>query len=254
MGAPLSPGHATIGAVDLSPQTPPVGRIAGLHRYPVKSLSGEALDALTVDERGVRGDRLWALRDPDGKLGSGKTTRRFRRMDGLLGLSARYDVDVPVVTFPDGRSVRGDDRGIHEALSVYVGRPVRLAPEEAVAHFDEGPLHLVTTSALRTLGRVRGHAVDPRHFRPNVVLETDEPGPVEDGWVGRRLAVGAEVVLEVTATMPRCVMVDLAQVDLPEEPGLLKAVADLNRTQLGVVADVVRPGTLAVGDAARLVR
>ena len=87
-----------------------------------------------------------------------------------------------------------------------------------------------------------------------MVLETDGPGPVEDGWVGRRLAVGAEVVLEVTATMPRCVMVDLAQVDLPEEPGLLKAVADLNRTQLGVVADVVRPGTLAVGDAARLVR
>jgi uncharacterized protein YcbX len=82
------------------------GRIAAVHRYPVKSLSGEALAEALLDERGLVGDRLWSVRDPDGKFGSGKSNRRFRRMDGLLALTAEHDGDVPVVTFPDGRRLR----------------------------------------------------------------------------------------------------------------------------------------------------
>jgi len=70
-----------------------VGRVASLHRYPVKSLAGESLAAVEVDARGLAGDRAWAVRDPDGKLGSGKSSRRFRKMDGLLLLSGAYDGD-----------------------------------------------------------------------------------------------------------------------------------------------------------------
>ena len=62
-------------------------------RYPVKSLGGERVAASLVNDRGLLGDRLWAVRDEDGKLGSGKDSRRFRRMEGLLGVSARYDAE-----------------------------------------------------------------------------------------------------------------------------------------------------------------
>ena len=35
-----------------------IGHLAALHRYPVKSLSGESLDEVRLDERGLAGDRL----------------------------------------------------------------------------------------------------------------------------------------------------------------------------------------------------
>lgn len=236
-----------------SPQQPSLGRITSLHRYPVKSLVGEEVGRVFVDERGVNGDRLWSVRDPDGKFGSGKSTRRFRKMEGLLALRAHYDAETPVIDFPDGRSLRGDDKGIHEALSVHVGRPVTLAREENVSHFDEGPIHLVTTSGLGRLELAHGHPVDPRRFRPNVVLATPgDSGFIEESWIGFRIELGDELVIEIRSAMPRCVMVNLPQTSLPSDRGLLGAVTDLNQAMFGVVADVVRPGAVAVGDVARM--
>lgn len=236
-----------------SVQSGAAARIRSIHRYPVKSLVGEELARAHVGERGLHGDRWWSVRDPDGKLGSGKSTRRFRKMEGLLELAAYYDGETPLVSFPDGRSLRGDDEEIHRALSAYVGRPVRLAHEETVSHFDEGPLHLVTTSAIRFVERAHGRAVDPRRLRPNLVLETAvHDGMVEEAWVGRRVAVGADLVIEVRAPMPRCVMLTMPQRGLGRDAGLLDAVTRLNDMNLGVVADVLVPGVATVGDTVRI--
>lgn len=224
--------------------------VASLHRYPVKSLVGERLEVADVVERGLRGDRLWAVRDPDGKLGSGKSSRRFRTMEGLLDLVSSYDGEVPVVTFPDGRSLRADDPAVHEALSEHVGRPVTLAREGELSHFDDGPVHLVTTASLRAVEQRLGEPVDPRRFRPNLLVDTgDLAGMVEDTWLGRRVAVGG-VVLEVTDRMPRCVMVNLPQVGLGATR-VLDAVTELNDADLGVLATVVTPGRVRVGDEVR---
>src|SRR5215212_4657879 len=84
--------------------TSDLGRVAALARYPVKSLAGEALAEATVESHGLAGDRTWAVYTEDGGIGSGKTTRRFRRVDGLLGLAGRSAGGAPVVTTPDGRS------------------------------------------------------------------------------------------------------------------------------------------------------
>jgi uncharacterized protein len=230
-----------------------VGRVRSVHRYPVKSLAGETLQRARVDLRGLTGDRAWAVRDPDGKLGSGKSSRRFRKMDGLLSLVARYDGDVPVIELEDGTTYAGDDPSVHEALSAYVGRPVSLAREADVSHFDDGPVHLLTSASLHRLESAHGAPVDAAHFRPNLVLDTgDGAGFVEDAWVGRRLAVGSELVLAIRATMPRCVMVTLAQKGLAGDGGLLRTTTDTNQGDLGVVADVVTPGVVEVGHEARL--
>lgn len=221
--------------------------VASLRRYPVKSLVGERLEVADVVERGLRGDRLWAVVDEDGKLGSGKSSRRFRKMEGLLDLAASYDGDVPLITFPDGRSLRGDDPTIDDALSSHVGRSVTLAREAEVSHFDDGPVHLVTTGSLRAVEQHLGEPVDPRRFRPNLVVETgDLDGLVEDAWVGHRLQVG-EVLLEVVAQMPRCVMVNLPQVGLAATR-VLDVVGEINDANLGVLATVVTPGRVRVGD------
>ncbi|WP_435741829.1 MOSC domain-containing protein [Nocardioides sp. SYSU DS0663] len=220
-------------------------RVVSLHRYPVKSMAGETVDRVLVDRRGIVGDRAWAVVDPDGKLGSGKSTRRFRRMEGLERLAARYDGDPapdtgpvagPIVTLPDGRSWPAGDPALDAAVTAHVGRPVRVAAESAVPHHDEGPLHLVTTATLARLG------AEAALLRANVVL--DAPGLAafaEDGWTGRELLLGG-VLVRVREPMARCVMVGRR---------VLHEVAEVNDGCAGLVLDVVDGGTVWLGDEVR---
>lgn len=227
-----------------------VGTVASLWRYPVKSMLGERCDRLELDARGVAGDRLFAVRDEAGKLGSGKHTRRFRRMDGLFGLRARYDGGlVPVITLPDGSAVRGDAQEIHAAISTQLGIPVTLSREEAIPHHDAGPVHLVTTSSLRAIGAALGaELLDERRFRPNVVLETEGAGFLEDAWIGRTLRVGDTVRLSVESDTERCRMIGLPQDELDEEPRALRELARLHAARLGIYLKVIAPGAVRVGD------
>ncbi len=232
-----------------------VGMVRDLRRYPVKSMRGERGERLELDRRGVIGDRLYAVRDAAGKFGSGKTTRRFRRIDGLLQFRAVYDGAVPLLTFPDGTTIRGDDPAIHVALSAQLAMPVTLSREAEISHFDAGPLHLLTTASLRTLGGALAEgpeqALDRRRFRPNMLVETEAGGLPEDTWQGQELAVGADVRLRVAGRTERCVMVGLAQDELPHDARILKAAARVNAVCLGVYADVLAPGTIRVGDSIR---
>ena len=51
----------------------PVGTVGALWRFPVKSMLGEELDQVDVDEGGVVGDRAFALMDVEtGKVASAK--------------------------------------------------------------------------------------------------------------------------------------------------------------------------------------
>lgn len=225
-----------------------VGRVGALARFPVKSLGGEDLDRAQVEDRGLVGDRLWAVYTEDGGLGSGKTTRRFRRIDGLLELRAWLEEEpaekaVPTIELPDGQCFRADDPDGFAALSDRLGRPLRLAVEDDVPHHDDSPLHLITTSGLRRLGELTGTAVSATPFRANVVVDVPGTGFVEDDWVGRELALGDEVVLRLGPLMPRCVMVGSR---------LLKTLGQHHEVNFGLQAHVVRPGALAVGDAAVL--
>jgi uncharacterized protein YcbX len=111
-----------------------VGRVASLHRYPVKSMLGEQHRQVEVTERGVAGDRAYAVVDrADGKIATGKHPRKWSK---LVELAAAYveDAGSPVVvTFPDGTVVRSDSPGIDDALSTFLGRDVAL-----VQHATEG--------------------------------------------------------------------------------------------------------------------
>ncbi len=229
------------------------GTVREVWRYPVKSMLGERCERVWLDQRGVIGDRLYAVRDDDGKFGSGKTTRRFRRIDGLFHFRAVYDGDVPFVTFPDGATLRGDDPMIHAALSARLGLPVTLSREAAISHFDAGPLHVITTASLRTLGAsLAAGALDGQRFRPNILIETVAEGFPEDAWLGHDLAVGADVRLRVVGRTQRCVMVTLAQDELPKDPRILRVIARMNAACIGVYANVLAPGAIHIGDHIRL--
>jgi uncharacterized protein len=118
--------------------------VRSLHRYPVKSMLGEALDEVELTPAGIPGDRGYAVLDAeDGTVASAKHPRKWA---ALLGMRAAYVAEPrageplpPVaITFPDGGVRRSDDPGTDAALSAALGRPVRLTssvPEHPV--FEE---------------------------------------------------------------------------------------------------------------------
>ena len=58
-----------------------VGSVVSLWRYPVKSMMGEELNATEVTERGLLGDRAYALVDgSDGKVATAKNPRKWPRL------------------------------------------------------------------------------------------------------------------------------------------------------------------------------
>lgn len=110
-----------------------VGAIDSLWRFPVKSLGGEKLDQVAFDEKGVLGDRAYALVDKEtGKVVSAKSVKLFPE---LLNCSAVYveppemNQEVPPVqiTLSDGTSVTSDSEDVDQVLSGFFGRDVTLA-------------------------------------------------------------------------------------------------------------------------------
>lgn len=121
-----------------------VGQVAALWRYPVKSLGGEQVEHADIGPRGVRGDRLWAVRDLERDV-----TATARRIPKLLTATARYANPVPPdagpgnapdveITFPDGEVLSSRDDAVHERLSTLVDRDVRLT---SLPPADDTSLH-----------------------------------------------------------------------------------------------------------------
>lgn len=114
--------------------TEALGTVAALYRFPVKSMLGERLDRAEFTERGLVGDRAFAVVDrSDQRIATGKHPRKWSK---LVQVGAGY-VDGPgspvVVTFPDGSTARSDAPGVDAALSSFLGREVAM-----VAHAEEG--------------------------------------------------------------------------------------------------------------------
>lgn len=266
-----------------------LGSVVSLWRYPVKSMMGEELNAAEVTDRGLVGDRVYALRDPsNGKVVSAKNPRKWAKLfdfRAAFAESPRAGEQIPPVriTLPNGGIVTSEQREFNKVLSNALGREVTFAtaaPEtpsleeywpdmEGLAHretvtdeampagtfFDLAVVHVLTTATIDRLRELYPQGrFEVRRFRPNIVLQpaSAEEGFVENAWVGRTLVIGDEVRLNVTGPCPRCVMTTLPQGDLPKDAGILRTAAQHNQVNVGVYAALLRGGTIRRGDSFRL--
>ena len=259
--------------------------VSALWRYPVKSMRGERCDDVLVGADGIAGDRRYALVDAlTGKVASAKNPRlwptllsfgaRYLEPPGTNGVTARVEI-----ALPDGTLRTSDDPAVETDIGTTLGRRVRLAsaaPPQPVleeywpdiddlAHRDEvtdeampaatffdcATVHLLTTNTLRALGfRYPAGNFDVDRFRPNVLLDVDEAVEfAEDAWIGKTVRIGANVVLKVTGGTGRCVMTTLGQGSLPADTGVLRTAAKHHGSHVGVYAEVVHGGSIALGDA-----
>src|SRR5919202_4723675 len=100
-----------------------LGSVVSLWRYPVKSMMGEALSAAEVTERGLLGDRAYALVDSsDGKVASAKNPRKWPQLFDFRAAfvdAPRPGATVPPVriTLPDGTQITSEQSDVDQVLS-----------------------------------------------------------------------------------------------------------------------------------------
>jgi uncharacterized protein len=226
----------------------PAPTVREIRRYPVKAMGGESLESVEVEERGLVGDRWYAVVDGDGKLATGKHSRRFRRRDEVFEFASRTTPHGVRVSGRDGDwAAPSDDLDL--VLSEAMGDPVRVLPETVTPHFDARAVSLVGTASLDWCRRHLGVDADRRRIRPNLVVDTDAPF-VEETWRG--IVELGQVRLRPVERIERCRMVDIAQEGLPREGRWLKALTQTRDMNLGVYLEVDRPGRITVGDEVRV--
>lgn len=267
-----------------------IGTTVSLWRYPVKSMLGEELNSSGVTERGLVGDRAYALIDKEtGKVASAKNPRKWERLFDCHSVfmeiqSLAENIPPVMITLPDGTqtfSSNGEDAD--HTLSKALGREVRLmradlekpsyeeywpdmeglAQREKVTDetmpsrtfFDIAVIHILTTSTIDRLRELYPEGrFEVRRFRPNIVIDSSsgEKDFIENSWIGKKMAIGEDVVLKITGPCTRCIMITLPQGDLPRDSGILRTVARFNKVNVGVYASVLQGGTIHRGDLATL--
>src|SRR6266581_4656428 len=105
-----------------------IGAVVSLWRYPVKSMMGEELNAAEVTDRGLLGDRAYALVDrSDGKVASAKNPRKWSQLFDCRAAFVdppRPGAKVPPVriTLPEGTVVNSEQGDVNQILSRALSR------------------------------------------------------------------------------------------------------------------------------------
>lgn len=250
-----------------------VGKIESLWRFPVKSFQGEKLDDAEIGHGGLLGDRAFALIDTE--TGKVVSATRVKLFPDLLMCKASYldpprhcEVLPPIkIILANGKTTTSDASNVNQTLSHFFGREVKLAQgtgsELSPGSFmDVSPLSVITTSSLDYMHKLRPETnFDPRRFRMNVIVRTEESGFVENEWIKKTIKLGNAAAVRITMPDPRCVMTTLPQEGLPKDSHVLRTLADYNRLDIngsgklpcaGVYAVVERPGLIRVNDHVQL--
>jgi uncharacterized protein YcbX len=233
-----------------------VGHLAGLRRFPVRGLGGEAPDEMHVQGAGLAGDRVFDLYDE-----AAGALLNARACPLLLRYRARYldplvrgDDLKPwiLVRKPDGDEVALSDAAWLDDLSKRLGRAVRLRPRPEAAT-DDAPLHLISAPTLRFLEQQYRGPLEPQRLRANAYLELPESRAFEeDRWIGRQLWIG-DVLVEIVRPCEGCVVATLDAETPERSPGILAAIARGRGGRLGVHARALTGNRLRVGDPVAII-
>lgn len=209
--------------------------VGALWRYPVKTLAGERIDTADITTNGVVGDRIVHVRGPEG-------VRTSRRHHNLLGLHATLGPDgEPLV---DGQPWTSPE--VLYRVRAAAGHDAILARYDGPERFDVLPLLVATDGAVASFGR------DVRRLRPNIVIDGVD-GMDEIMWPGAELHIGSAIIA-IDSRRGRCPMTTVDPDTLAVDRAVLKDIITRFDGKLALNADVVRAGTIRVGDPVRLVR
>jgi uncharacterized protein YcbX len=249
------------------------GVVTGLFRYPVKGLSAEPMQRVTVSQGGCFPyDRAWAIENgpsrfepADPKPVPDISFLILMRDERLATLEARFEEETERLTI-----LRGGRQVATGQLSTPVGRQVleqffaaymadRLrgrpkivgVPGYSITEGGIPAVHIVNLATVHELERLMGRPIDPIRFRPNLVIDGPEAWSELD-WVDHEISVG-EVRMKVIERTARCAATNVdpktgaRDMDIPA--ALRRAFGHID---FGVYALIETAGPLAIGDTVTL--
>lgn len=253
------------------------GRLARIHRFPVKGLSPQPLEAAELQpDRPIPGDRRFALAhggsgfDPANPRWEKKAHfLNWARSPKVAALHCAFDaggtritvadldpetslgqIDDADLTTAEGRAAlealvleRMEERDTRGKVSVVE------APDTWFTDVPEPFLSIQNTASLQDLDRHTGKdsGFDWRRLRANLLVDGFAPWAERD-WVGKKVRVG-QAVLQVDEMIGRCVAThldpDTAEKTLPVLDILQNTYGN---TDCGVYARVIEGGRIELSD------
>lgn len=256
--------------------TPASGRLTRIHRFPVKGLSPQPLEAAELQPgRPIPGDRRFALAhggsafDPANPGWQKKAHfLNWARSPQVAALHCAFDasgtritvadldpetslgqIDDADLTSAEGRAAlealvleRMEERDTRGKVSVVE------APNAWFTDVPDPFISIQNTASLRDLGQhTGGDMFDWRRLRANLLVEGFAPWAERD-WIGKRLRIG-NAVLQVEEMIGRCVAThldpDTAEKNLPVLDILQNSYGNTN---CGIYVRVVEAGRIALSD------
>lgn len=259
-------------------------RVAALYRYPVKGFTPEACEVLTVlDEGRIAGDRVLGVRFANSGAADDAWSSKHEfvaliNTPGLARLRLRFDhralrlrIDLEETILIDDAL---DDNGrakIAAAIEKYVLQldinplsayperlPLRLVGDGISPRYQDNEAGQITLHGRESLAAVASAIGDADlselRFRSNIAVEGLEAWE-EQGWVGKKMSIGA-LVFDVVTPKGRCLATQAnpqtGERDLP----ILKTLTHAFHQQkpvfaIGIMTSGVG-GLIHVGDKVRL--
>ena len=246
-------------------------RVTQIWRYPVKGLGGQQLTSAQLGRAGIALDRVLGLthdRVPLGSFGTWTTYDAFHALDArpdLGGFSAwaiesehgaKIELRTPrgetaAVTLDSSGAIADDSALPPDTVSRWFGTSTATARlVSSGSHFwdlADAPISIINEATVRAVGRAVGRDLDPRRFRANLYLDSDEPWS-ELHLIGRTITIGS-VELEVLRPIERCRAISVHPTRGGTDINLPGALyTHFGHLFCGVYARVVTPGEVQDGD------
>ena len=245
-------------------------RIETIYRYPVKGLTAEALEevALTPGET-LPHDRRFALAQGDSTFDPSAPAWMPKRNFACLMVNERlalahsaFDARTGdlILRLPGAAPVLASTRtpegraAIAAHLGAYLGDEARGTPRflEAPGHsfsdVAKKVVSIIGLSSLHALEKAAGTALDPLRFRANVYVSGGSPW-AEFDWIGREILLG-QAKLRVVKRIVRCPATEVNPATGARDAAPPRWLRDhFGHADLGVYAEVIEGGRVAVGDA-----
>jgi MOSC domain-containing protein len=258
-----------------------IGTVESLWRYPVKSMSGEAMSKVFMGFAGFYGDRCFAFKNSAARKGfpylnatvqeqmlryrpqfryperAAKPPNLTEAMSIGPGVTPANgepnDLILDVVT-PSGAMVAVDDPALIEKLGEGLSGENHLTLVRSDrALTDCRPVSLISLQTVRQVEAELGMRIDKRRFRANIYLDlASDNGFAEDEWVGRKLRIGSSAMIMVLERDPRCKMISLDPDTGEHNPEILRKVAQAHAAFTGVYCAVLVEGILTKSDSIEL--